>query len=252
MAPSVGKHAETGIHIRATPHVEVQHSQGHQHAPPARTIPNRSSLDLLQQAQRSGRARMTTPPFYPKHGIGEYCPPKQDVRAEHEWVGLVDRLQRATPGEAGREGEPVVCTDGGCRVHPASMPPSPPFDAAEEAHPGGRGITILLQSAPRLTDAPGGYRAFYQSARSSFGEASLADAGTMLLATLGAIRRQLRLPFAPAVLVFDGLNCSTRTQMHWTVARAYVDKIAQVAALTAGTPAQLVVHRTWLHAAEAT
>ena len=75
---------------------------------------------------------------------------------------------------------------------------------------------------------------------------------SLKFATLSAIRRRLRLPFAPAVLVFDGLNCSPKTQMHPTVAQAYVDKIAQVAALTIGSPTQLVVHRTWLHAAEAT
>eukprot|EP00966_Prymnesium_polylepis_P018529 426444-Prymnesium_polylepis.1 len=131
------------------------------------------------------------------------------------------------------------------------MPPPPKLDQRLEAA-GGRDITIFMQSGPRRPDKPHEWAAFFQPVRSEIGETSIVDAGTMMIATLSAIRKAANLPHAPAVLVFDGLKCSKRTHMSREEARAYADKIVQVATATKGSQAQLVVHSVWLHAAEAT
>lgn len=160
------------------------------------------------------------------------------------------RVENATDATS-VAGSQYVCIKGQeCWIHPRQLPHIPEFDATYEAA-GGRDITIFLQSAPRAVDSPGDHTDFFKPVCATFNEPTIADGGTMMLATLASIRRAARLPHAPAVLTFDGLECSHRKHRQ-RVVRAYVDKIAQVARAVKGTQTQLVVHRIWLHAAEAT
>jgi hypothetical protein len=202
-----------------------------------------SSLNLVANSSRK-----FTRPFYPDMPIGGFCPRHNVHETGQEWSNLVKKLEEATQ-EAGREGDRAVCLDG-CWIQPARMPRAPPHDSATEAD-GGRAVTIFLQSAPRIADAPGGYSDFFVVARRLFDQ-SIRDAGTMMLATLNSLRRSARLAHAPAILIFDGLNCNKNRDMHPSVARAYVDKIVQIARLSRGSQAQLLVHDVWLHAAEST